>query len=91
VPVAPDDYHKANVSGGMWLGVEVPNANADPVVLEETHDLPFTLYLELVLDWGGFLDLATADEHTWPVDELRAAAAAEAGSAASEVTGSGGS
>lgn len=73
-PIAPDDYHKANMSGGMWLGVEIPNAEADPVVLEERHGLPFTLYLDLVLAWGGFLGLETVKEHTWPLEDLKVAA-----------------
>jgi len=78
-PIAPDDYHKADVSGGMWLGVEIPNADVDPVVLEESHALPFTLYLELVLEWGGFLGLETAEDHSWPLDELRSAASRTGG------------
>jgi hypothetical protein len=79
VPVAPDDYHKADISGGMWLGVEVPNADADPIVLEEAHALPFTAYIELVLTWGGFLGLEYETEHTWPLERLRSAASLQAG------------
>lgn len=72
-PIAPDALHKANVSGGMWYGVEVPNTSQDPIVLEEPHSLPFTEYLELALSWGGFPGLAAAPGHSWPVDRLREA------------------
>jgi len=75
-PVAPDSLHKANVSGGMWYGIEMPNALADPVVLEEPHTLPFTQYLELALSWGGFPGLASAPAHSWPLAALRRAAGA---------------
>jgi hypothetical protein len=75
-PIAPDALHKAKVAGGMWYGVEIPNASADPVVLEEPHELPFTLYLELSLSWGGFPGLANAQGHNWPVADLRRAAGA---------------
>lgn len=73
-PIAPDALHKANVSGGMWYGVEVPNASQDPTVLEAPHSLPFTEYLELALSWGGFPGLAGASKHSWPLERLREAA-----------------
>jgi hypothetical protein len=76
VPIAPDALHKADVSGGMWYGVEVPNSSQDPVVLEDPHGLPFTEYLDLALNWGGFPGLAAAPQHSWPVERLREAARA---------------
>jgi hypothetical protein len=76
-PIAPDPLHKANVSGGMWYGVEVPNSSQDPIVLEERHGLPFTEYLELALSWGGFPGLADAANHSWPLQRLREATAAQ--------------
>ena len=75
-PLAPDALHKANVSGGMWYGIEIPNPLADPVVLEEPHALPFTQYLEFCLSWGGFPGLASASAHSWPLASLRQAAGA---------------
>ena len=75
-PLAPDAIHKAGFSGGMWYGVEIPNASADPVVLEEPNALPFTDYLQFALSWGGFPGLATVATHTWPLAELRRAAGA---------------
>ena len=76
VPIAPDALHKANVSGGMWYGVEIPNGSEDPLVLEDSHGLPFSAYLDFALSWGGFPGLATAAAHTWPLSELRRAAGA---------------
>jgi len=72
-PIAPDALHKADVSGGMWYGVEVPNSSPDPMVLEEPHGLPFTEYLEFALSWGGFPGLAAAANHSWPLERLREA------------------
>jgi len=48
------------LQGGMWYDIEIPNAVADPIVLEEPHALPFTRYLEFSLSWGGFPGLANA-------------------------------
>jgi len=59
-PLAPDAKHKANVSGGMWYGIEIPNSAPDPIVLGESHGLPLTRYLEFCLSWGGFPGLANA-------------------------------
>jgi hypothetical protein len=73
-PIGPDALHKAGVSGGMWYGVEVPNDRPDPLVLEEPHGVSLTGYLDLALKWGGFPGLARADDHTWPLDQLRRAA-----------------
>lgn len=76
-PISPDELHKEGVSGGMFYGIEIPNAGEDPIVLEEGHDLPFTRYLDHALSWGGFPGLEYyAAEHSWPLDVLRQAAAA---------------
>ena len=37
IPIAPDYYHKEHVSGGMWYGVEIPNKEDDPPLLEVWH------------------------------------------------------
>src|SRR6266705_5618666 len=64
------------LQGGMWYDIEIPNAVADPIVLEEPHALPFTRYLEFSLSWGGFSGLANAPGHSWPLATLRRAAGA---------------
>ena len=75
-PIAPDAIHKAGESGGMWYGVEIPSRTSDPVVLEEPHRLPLSVYLELSLYWGGFPGLERSAAHTWPLEALRRAARA---------------
>ena len=75
IPIAPDYYHKADVSGGMWYGVAVPAESANPIVLEERHALPFLEYLELNMEYGGFLGLERETVNSsWPLEELRKAA-----------------
>ena len=75
IPIAPDYYHKAGVSGGMWYGVPVPAASEDPPLLEERHGTTFLRYLEIALDWGGFPGLEHAGTHTWPLSGMRRASA----------------
>jgi hypothetical protein len=71
--IAPDLYHKANVSGGMFYNVPLPSEFQDPIIADERHDLSFTSYLECCLAWGGFPGLEQSPQHTWPLEQLRAA------------------
>jgi hypothetical protein len=52
--IAPDDLHKANVSGGDPYTITVPNAAADAELECEWHHTTFVGYLRKVFDWGGF-------------------------------------
>jgi hypothetical protein len=52
--LAPDYLHKADISGGAPYGIELPFAGADPVFVNEAHELPFVDYLRLAFRWGGF-------------------------------------
>jgi hypothetical protein len=52
--LAPDHYHKANISGGSPYGIELPYLGADPIFIHEEHTLPFVDYLRLAFRWGGF-------------------------------------
>jgi len=70
IPIAPDDYHKEDVSGGMWYNVDCPATADDPLINDERHALPFLDYLELALKLGGFLGLDRCPRHTWPLEEL---------------------
>lgn len=72
IPIAPDDYHKEDVSGGMWYSVACPAVAADPIINDERHNLSLLSYLDLALELGGFLGLDQAKRHTWPVAELNA-------------------
>ena len=70
VPIAPDDAHKANVSGGMWYNLTVPAVADDPPLNDERHRTTFVGYLELAVHWGGFPGLDRCPEHGWPLHEL---------------------
>jgi hypothetical protein len=70
VPIAPDDYHKGGVSGGMWYNVSVPAMDDDPPLNEEWHHSTFVRYLELAVQAAGFPGLSRSPEHSWPVGEL---------------------
>lgn len=70
VPVAPDFYHKANVSGGMWYNVAVPAVADDPPLNDEWHNVTFLAYLEIALRFGGFPGLSRCSSHTWPIEML---------------------
>lgn len=69
-PVAPDDLHKDNISGGEPYSVALPDPSADFTLLYERHKLPFVPYLRIaILKWGGFPGL---DGHEAPLSELSA-------------------
>jgi hypothetical protein len=52
--IAPDDLHKANVSGGDPYTITVPNACADADLEYEWHHTTFVNYLRKAFEWGGF-------------------------------------
>ena len=52
--IAPDDLHKANVSGGDAYEMAVPDLRADGELLNERHRLFFVDYLRLCFRFGGF-------------------------------------
>jgi hypothetical protein len=52
--IAPDDYHKANVSGGEPYTIHVPNACADAKFEYEWRRTTFVNYLRKAFEWGGF-------------------------------------
>ncbi|MEP4838205.1 MAG: hypothetical protein ABJV68_31335 [Paracoccaceae bacterium] len=56
--LAPDHYHKANISGGQSYSILLPSKLADPIFEFEPHRLPFVDYLRLAFEWCGFPGLA---------------------------------
>lgn len=70
VPIAPDDFHKENVSGGMWYNLSVPGVADDPLLNDERHGMTFVSYLELAVQWGGFPGLDRCPDHNWPLHEI---------------------
>lgn len=71
IPIAPDDFHKADVSGGMYYNVSVPSVGDDPPLNDERHEVSFLTYLKIALASAGFPGLERCNGHTWPVDRLR--------------------
>jgi hypothetical protein len=54
ITIAPDDLHKANISGGAAYEMMVPDLRADGELLNERHRLLFVDYLRLCFRFGGF-------------------------------------
>lgn len=54
IPIAPDEYHKENVSGGAPYEILVPSSDVDPPLLNEWHNTTFVEYLRICFHWGGF-------------------------------------
>jgi hypothetical protein len=52
--LAPDDLHKANISGGDPYEMAIPDLRADGELLNERHQLFFVEYLRLCFRFGGF-------------------------------------
>jgi hypothetical protein len=53
IPIAPDDLHKADTSGGDAYEMAVPDPRADGELLNERHHLFFVDYLRLCFRFGG--------------------------------------
>jgi hypothetical protein len=60
--LAPDFYHKANISGGPPYGIELPFFGADPLFANEAHEVSFVDYLRLSFRWAGFPGLEALGE-----------------------------
>jgi len=59
VPIAPDEYHKAEVKGAPQnkvaiYAIAMPSATADAILGEEPHHTTFVNYLRTCFRWGGF-------------------------------------
>jgi hypothetical protein len=55
VTIAPDIFHKSNVSGSDGFEIDLPHAAADaPLRNTEWGDLTFVEYLRLSFEWAGF-------------------------------------
>ncbi|MEU8217273.1 hypothetical protein AB0C47_16030 [Micromonospora taraxaci] len=65
LPVAPDHYHKGNVSGGGPYGIILPDASADAHFVGEAR-MPLVAYLNGAFRHGGF-PRPTGDQAQWDV------------------------
>jgi hypothetical protein len=54
IHIAPDFFHKDNVSGGAPYTILVPNAAIDSIVEFERHNTTFVNYLRICFRYGGF-------------------------------------
>jgi hypothetical protein len=54
ITIAPDDLHKANVSGGDPYTMTFPDPRADGELIDERHGVFFVDYLRLCFEFGGF-------------------------------------
>lgn len=60
---APDDLHKADISGGPPYAVHAPNQAVDGIVLWEIHQTTFVNYLRIVLRHGGMGGVSPTPRH----------------------------
>ena len=54
ITIAPDDLHKADISGGAPYEITIPDESADGELVNERHELYFVDYLRLCFRFGGF-------------------------------------
>lgn len=54
VSFAPDDIHKANVSGGAPYELDVDKPDFDSIVYNERHGHTFVAHIRNAFRWGGF-------------------------------------
>ncbi|TAL27144.1 MAG: hypothetical protein EPN97_18090 [Alphaproteobacteria bacterium] len=72
IPIAPDDLHKDDVSGGAPYELMFPDPRADGEVLNERHSLFFVEYLRLcLLGFGGFPGYEGTDTAPGEIAALR--------------------
>jgi hypothetical protein len=61
--IAPDIFHKSNISGGGGYEIVLPNPAADaPLLYTDWGNLTFVQYLRLSFQWGGFPGLREYDQ-----------------------------
>ena len=70
VVIAPDYFHKADVSGGSPYAVSVPATADDPLLNGTPSPQTFLEHIENALRFGGFPGLANCPDHGWPLVEL---------------------
>jgi hypothetical protein len=69
-PIAPDVFHKDNVSGGAPYTIVLPNGTFDAPLEDEWHKLNFIAYPRTaILDWGGFPGISDKNpQQSWRRD-----------------------
>ena len=70
-PLAPDELHKDDISGGAPYALELPSSAADGVLLNEWHDATFVGYLREAFRWAGVPGWSRAPHTAARVDVIR--------------------
>jgi hypothetical protein len=70
-PLAPDEFHKDNISGGAPYELELPSSTADGVLLNEWHNATFVAYLREAFRWAGVPGWSRAPYTAERVDAIR--------------------
>ncbi len=66
IPIAPDEWHKYDISGCGGYDIAVPNPSADARLLTERHRTTFVSYLRLCFRYAGFPKLDQVDPALLP-------------------------
>ena len=64
---APDDLHKADISGGAPYAIRVPDPCVDGLVVAEPHQTTFNQYLRIVLRTAGMGGMGAVRHHAHPL------------------------
>jgi hypothetical protein len=70
-PLAPDELHKDDISGGAPYELELPSSAADGVLLNEWHNATFVGYLREAFRWAGVPGWSRAPHTAARVDAIR--------------------
>ena len=70
-PISMDKFHKANVSGGMWHNIQIPNESENPIVMDSPLELGFIEYIQNAIKWAGFAGLQDCKNCNWPIELLK--------------------
>jgi hypothetical protein len=62
-PLTPDALHKDDISGGAPYEIELPDAGADPLFVNEPHDVTFVSYLRVAFVAGGLPGWENSERH----------------------------
>ena len=68
VEIAPDEYHKANISGGAPYSIALPKKSIDARLLGEWHNTMFVNYLRIAFRFGGFPGFERLPDNERPDD-----------------------
>lgn len=70
-PIAPDELHKDDISGGAPYEIELPSPAADVVLLNEWHNSTFVAYLREAFRWAAVPGWSRAPQTAARVDVIR--------------------